>query len=220
MHMMRNMKDMIQKQRMTAKDIMMTTMKKVLLGILLGAAIAFPLGANYGRNAPWLSNPFAERRLGDTVKVKAELAGVRSDSIQVELSGDGRHLSIRGVREDERTEAVDRILFHQMEIYLGPFERVLALPPGARLVPSRPMADLQAQIEELWERRTELTPADHDALAVVREAVALLDCGEARVAEVEPVATAAPGPRAGPARQPLHAHHTPILPRRPGEPAS
>ena len=47
------------------------------------------------------------------------------------------------------------------------------------------MADLQAQISELWERRTELTPADHDALAVVREAVALLDCGEARVAEVD-----------------------------------
>ena len=47
------------------------------------------------------------------------------------------------------------------------------------------MADLQAQINELWERRTELTPADLDALAVVREAVALLDCGEARVAEVD-----------------------------------
>lgn len=51
---------------------MMATMKKVLLGMLLGAAIAFPLGANYGRNAPWLSNPFAQQRLGDTVKVKAE----------------------------------------------------------------------------------------------------------------------------------------------------
>ena len=31
------------------------------------------------------------------------------------------------------SEAVDRILFHQMEIYLGPFERVLALPPGAEV---------------------------------------------------------------------------------------
>ena len=47
------------------------------------------------------------------------------------------------------------------------------------------MADLQAQIDELWERRTELTPDDHDALAVVREAVALLESGEARVAEVD-----------------------------------
>ena len=49
------------------------------------------------------------------------------------------------------------------------------------------MADLQAQIEELWERRTELTPEDADAVAVIREAIALLDCGEARVAEVDPV---------------------------------
>src|SRR5688572_8105508 len=47
------------------------------------------------------------------------------------------------------------------------------------------MADLQSQIEELWERRTELAPGDGDASAVVREAVGLLDAGEARVAEVD-----------------------------------
>ncbi|MDQ2826222.1 MAG: 2,3,4,5-tetrahydropyridine-2,6-dicarboxylate N-succinyltransferase [Actinomycetota bacterium] len=47
------------------------------------------------------------------------------------------------------------------------------------------MSDLQAQIAELWDRRSELTPDHHDALAVVREAVALLDCGEARVAEID-----------------------------------
>jgi len=69
----------------------------------------------------------------EAVKVKVELAGVRADTIQVELSGDGRLLTVRGVREDERTEAVDRILFHQMEIYLGPFERVLPLPPSAEV---------------------------------------------------------------------------------------
>jgi HSP20 family protein len=66
----------------------------------------------------------------EAVKVKVELAGVRPDSIHVELSGDGRTLAIRGVREEGRAEASDRILFHQMEIYLGPFERVLALPSG------------------------------------------------------------------------------------------
>ena len=48
------------------------------------------------------------------------------------------------------------------------------------------MADLQAQIEALWERASELTPADGDALAVVTEAVDLLDTGQARVAEVDP----------------------------------
>jgi len=49
------------------------------------------------------------------------------------------------------------------------------------------MADLQSQIDELWSRASELGPDDHDALAVVTEAVDLLDSGEARVAEVDPV---------------------------------
>jgi 2,3,4,5-tetrahydropyridine-2,6-dicarboxylate N-succinyltransferase len=46
------------------------------------------------------------------------------------------------------------------------------------------MADLQAQIEELWAARAELDPNDADARAVVSEAIDLLDRGEARVAEV------------------------------------
>jgi 2,3,4,5-tetrahydropyridine-2-carboxylate N-succinyltransferase len=46
------------------------------------------------------------------------------------------------------------------------------------------MADLQAQIEELWSRRGELGVADVDARDVVHEAIDLLDRGEARVAEV------------------------------------
>ena len=46
------------------------------------------------------------------------------------------------------------------------------------------MADLEAQIEELWERRSELATGDGDALPLVREAIDLLDQGKARVAEV------------------------------------
>jgi 2,3,4,5-tetrahydropyridine-2-carboxylate N-succinyltransferase len=48
------------------------------------------------------------------------------------------------------------------------------------------MADLQAGIEELWERRSELSPADTDAAKLVEEAIELLDTGQARVAEVDP----------------------------------
>jgi 2,3,4,5-tetrahydropyridine-2,6-dicarboxylate N-succinyltransferase len=47
------------------------------------------------------------------------------------------------------------------------------------------MADLRASIEELWERRAELSPADTDAAALVEEAIELLDSGQARVAEVD-----------------------------------
>ena len=46
------------------------------------------------------------------------------------------------------------------------------------------MADLQASIEELWERKGELSPKDTDAARIVEEAIELLDSGQARVAEV------------------------------------
>jgi 2,3,4,5-tetrahydropyridine-2-carboxylate N-succinyltransferase len=46
------------------------------------------------------------------------------------------------------------------------------------------VADLEAQINELWARRHELSPGDPDAVMVARAAVDLLDRGEARVAEL------------------------------------
>ncbi len=48
------------------------------------------------------------------------------------------------------------------------------------------MADLRSQIDELWERRTELAPDDRDVSRTVFDAVTLLDTGEARVAEPGP----------------------------------
>jgi 2,3,4,5-tetrahydropyridine-2-carboxylate N-succinyltransferase len=48
------------------------------------------------------------------------------------------------------------------------------------------MADLAATIDELWERRTELTPDDAEANTAIGEALDLLDTGEARVAELGP----------------------------------
>jgi 2,3,4,5-tetrahydropyridine-2-carboxylate N-succinyltransferase len=49
------------------------------------------------------------------------------------------------------------------------------------------MSDLQSQIETLWIRSAELSPSDTGALAVVTEAIELLDRGTARVAEVDPL---------------------------------
>ena len=46
------------------------------------------------------------------------------------------------------------------------------------------MDRLRADIEELWARRAELTPADRTARERVAEAIGLLDSGTARVAEV------------------------------------
>lgn len=51
------------------------------------------------------------------------------------------------------------------------------------------MNELRTAIDELWERAAALSPADTDALAVVTEAVDLLDRGEVRVAEAGPDGT-------------------------------
>jgi 2,3,4,5-tetrahydropyridine-2-carboxylate N-succinyltransferase len=48
------------------------------------------------------------------------------------------------------------------------------------------MAELSATIDELWNNRESLTSADADAVAAVGQAIALLDTGEARVAELGP----------------------------------
>ena len=47
------------------------------------------------------------------------------------------------------------------------------------------MPDLQATIEDLWERRDEIQAGDPDVLALVRQAVDLLDSGRARVADLD-----------------------------------
>lgn len=47
------------------------------------------------------------------------------------------------------------------------------------------MADLAALIDDLWDRRADLGPADTDAARTIRAAIELLDHGEARVAEID-----------------------------------
>src|SRR5947209_4727654 len=64
----------------------------------------------------------------DAVKIKIEIAGVRREDIQIELARDARSITIRGLRLDGDTEACERTVYHQMEIYTGPFERVVQLP--------------------------------------------------------------------------------------------
>ena len=48
------------------------------------------------------------------------------------------------------------------------------------------MSDLEAQIEKLWARRTEVDPSNGEARTLVWSAIDLLDSGEERVAEIDP----------------------------------
>ncbi len=59
-----------------------TRVKFLVLGIVLGALAALPLGVNIGRDAPLLSNPFVERDLKDQVveRVKETTATALEDA--------------------------------------------------------------------------------------------------------------------------------------------
>lgn len=48
------------------------------------------------------------------------------------------------------------------------------------------MSDLEKQIEELWATRTSVDPGNTEARKIVNRAIELLDCGEERVAEIDP----------------------------------
>jgi HSP20 family protein len=78
-----------------------------------------------------------------SLKIKAEIAGVRREELQVELAGDGRSVTIRGLRQDGDPDLCDRIHYHQMEIYTGAFERTVPLPAGISFDPDEVEATYQ-----------------------------------------------------------------------------
>jgi HSP20 family protein len=62
------------------------------------------------------------------VVVKMELAGGKADDLQVSLSSDDRVLTISGTRTESHSDREGRVRCHQLEIYFGPFERLVPLP--------------------------------------------------------------------------------------------
>ena len=69
----------------------------------------------------------------EAVLIKVELAGVKADDIQVSLTPDDRVLNISGTRREGQDAREGRVRSHHLEIYVGPFERAVALPSGIRL---------------------------------------------------------------------------------------
>ncbi|MCE5197909.1 Hsp20/alpha crystallin family protein [bacterium] len=64
----------------------------------------------------------------DAVVVKVCAAGLEPGQIELTLSGDGRFLTLRGMRVEQDEDKGQRIRYHQLEVYYGPFERVVSLP--------------------------------------------------------------------------------------------
>lgn len=69
----------------------------------------------------------------DALVVKSEIAGVAPEGISVSLSADSRVLVISGVRAEDEEERRARVRCYQLEIYYGPFERHIALPPDVQI---------------------------------------------------------------------------------------
>ncbi len=64
----------------------------------------------------------------DSVVVKVCAAGLEPGQTELVLSSDSRFLTLRGVRAEQDEDKGDRVRYHQLEVYYGPFERVVALP--------------------------------------------------------------------------------------------
>lgn len=62
------------------------------------------------------------------ILVKAEIAGVRGEDIQLMYIPDRHSLLIRGVRLDESDASHGRSSVHQLEIFYGEFQREVRLP--------------------------------------------------------------------------------------------
>ena len=63
------------------------------------------------------------------VVIKLELSGVTVEDVSVALSGNGRELTVSGVRSETLSDREERTGCHLLEIYYGPFERTFHLPP-------------------------------------------------------------------------------------------
>jgi len=62
--------------------------------------------------------------------VKAELAGVRIDDIQLSYLPDQHAISLKGVRPETDPDGCRREGIYQLEIFYGNFERTIPLPEG------------------------------------------------------------------------------------------
>lgn len=65
--------------------------------------------------------------------VRVEIAGIKRDSLAVTLSPDRRTLRIRGTRDEQHIDNRRKLRYHQLEVYFGPFEREVALPPDLQV---------------------------------------------------------------------------------------
>ncbi|MCL5105287.1 MAG: Hsp20/alpha crystallin family protein, partial [Armatimonadetes bacterium] len=69
----------------------------------------------------------------DAVVLKVCAAGLDPSQMELTISADNRFVTLRGMRVEQDEDKPCRIRYHQLEVYYGPFERVVALPVEVEL---------------------------------------------------------------------------------------
>ena len=64
----------------------------------------------------------------ENVVVKVCAAGLAPDKMELSISSDNKFLTLRGMRVEQDEDKTERVRYYQLEIYYGPFERIVALP--------------------------------------------------------------------------------------------
>lgn len=64
----------------------------------------------------------------DAVVVKVCAAGLDASQVELTISSDNKYLTLRGMRTEQDDDRAQRIRYHQLEVYYGPFERIVSLP--------------------------------------------------------------------------------------------
>ena len=91
------------------------------------------VGVEHDPRAHWVPNTDVYAT-DEGLVIKVELAGMRSENLQITVE-EGNKLRIAGERPDGCRAA--KFNFLAMEIYYGPFENVLEVPPGYDLTQAK-----------------------------------------------------------------------------------
>jgi HSP20 family protein len=69
----------------------------------------------------------------DKLVIKVCAAGVKAEQVDVSLSADDRFLTVRGIRREGNMDRRGVVRYYQLEVYYGPFERVIPIPPEVKI---------------------------------------------------------------------------------------
>ncbi|MEN6521213.1 MAG: Hsp20/alpha crystallin family protein [Armatimonadota bacterium] len=99
--------------------------------------------------------------------VKVCAAGVKPENVEIQLSADDRFLTIKGFRSESNVNRRGLVRYYQLEIYYGPFERIIAIPSEIKIDRDKLSATyeegfLLISLPKRQEKKTRIVPTTND----------------------------------------------------------